>query len=688
MFRAGRTVRRGGGAGLLWQVLLVVPPVIVLSAVSLYSLRQDRAAIEQDARKNAAVLAPDLARRWGARAEADLAALVASACASAAPAAESARSDPRDSADAPVCGLILNGRIRVPLDYPALPTPPSWVSDRTSAPTRLNAEWRQRRGEIERGGAANAAASLFDLAQRAEGVETESGTPLADLALLLALRHPPAGGFTDSQLQALERHVVEHPSFLSGTLVEEATRLAPQNPTTARMAARWAANERALTLLRALRVAQAGGPSAVWLDAEAGAWLALVQPIATTGSATAAAPRTVHHVTLVPVGTIERVFRSAPESGDVPAYATAVVSIGGRTIRAGRPSATAAPVVELASGPGQLDLPLTVPSDAVPRFAGELLRMAPDAMPLQQPSAAGIVRLVGVPGAHAFTLSLELADADALYASYRRRLWLAAGLVLAATLAALGGLAGAWRAFGRQRRLGEMKSNFVASVSHELRAPIGAMRLMTESLERGTVTDADRQQEYFRIIGQECRRLSSLVENVLDFSRIDRGSREYVFEPVDLDALVARTVDIMRPYAAERQVKLVLATFAADKPAGLRRIDGAAIQQALTNLVDNAIKHSPAGSTVCVELERDAASARIVVEDDGPGIPEEEQERIFELFYRLGSELRRETQGVGIGLSIAKHIVEAHGGRIDVDSSPGTGSGFTIVLPVAEEPAT
>ena len=688
MFRAGRAVRRGGGASLLWQVLLVVPPVIVLSAVALYSLRQDRAAIEQDARKNAAVLAPELARRWGARVETDLAALVASACAMAGQAAQPPSVDPRDSGDTPVCGLILNGRIRVPLDYPSLPTPPSWVSARTPAPVRLNAEWSQIRANVQRGTAVNAASSLFDLAQRAEGVDTESGAPLSDLALLLALGHSPAGGFTDSQLQALERHVVEHPSFLSGTLIEEATRIAPQSQTTARMAARWAANERALTLLRALRVDQADGPSAVWLDADAGVWLALVHPIATTGSATAAAPRTAHHVTLVPVGALERVFQSAPESRDIPAYATATVAIGGRTIQAGRPYASAAPAVELASGPGQLELPLTVPSDAVPRFAGELLRMAPDAMPLQQPSAAGIVRLVGVPGAHAFTLRLELADPAALYASYRRRLWLAAGLILAATLAALGGLAGAWRAFERQRRLGEMKSNFVASVSHELRAPIGAMRLMTESLERGTVTDAGRQQEYFRIIGQECRRLSSLVENVLDFSRIDRGSREYAFESTDLDALVARTVEVMRPCACERQVNLVLATFAADRPAGRRRIDGAAIQQALTNLVDNAIKHSPAGATVCVELQADAASARIFVKDDGPGIPPEEQERIFEPFYRLGSELRRETQGVGIGLSIAKHIAEAHGGRITVESSPGTGSQFTIVLPAAEEPAS
>ena len=473
MFRAGRTVGRGGDASLLWQVLLVVPPVIVLSVVALYSLRQDRAAIEQDARRNAAALAPDLARRWGARVEADLSALIASACAATAQPSQPASPGHLVSADTPICGLVLNGQIRVPLDYPPLPTPPAWVADRTPAPVRLNDEWRRLRGGIQRGTAANVAASLFDLAQRADGVDTESGAPLSDLALLLALRHPPAEGFTDSQLQNLERHVVERPSFLSGTLIEDASRLLPGNQTTARMAARWAANERALTLLRVLRIDLAGGPSAVWLDAEAGAWLALVHPIATTGSATAAAPRTADHVTLVPVGTIERIFRSAPESGDVPAYATATVTIGGRTVRAGRPYAAAAPAAELASGPGQLDLPLIVPSDTIPRFAGELLRMAPDAMPLQQPSAAGIVRLVGVPGLHAFTLDLELADPDALYASYLRRLWLAAGLVLAATLAALGGLAGAWRAFERQRRLGEMKSNFVASVSHELRARSG-----------------------------------------------------------------------------------------------------------------------------------------------------------------------------------------------------------------------
>ncbi len=299
-----------------------------------------------------------------------------------------------------------------------------------------------------------------------------------------------------------------------------------------------------------------------------------------------------------------------------------------------------------------------------------------------------MVRLSGVPGAHLFTIDLELTAPDQLYAGFRLRVWMTIGLILAATLAALAGLAGTWRAFERQRRLGEMRSNFVAGVSHELRAPIAAMRLMTESLERGTIADGDRQREYVRVIGQECRRLSSLVENVLDFSRIDQGRRQYTFEAADLEAVVARTVELMRPCADQHQVTLVSVAGSAAGGVGRRRVDREALQQALVNLVDNAIKHSPAGAEVVVGLEAEPSAVRLFVDDHGPGIPAEEQERIFDPFYRRGSELRRETQGIGIGLSIAKQIVEAHGGRIVVQSSPASGTRFTIALPVAAEPAS
>jgi signal transduction histidine kinase len=719
MFRAGRAKRRRGNASLVWQALFIVPPVIALSTIALYSLRQDRASIDQDARRNASVLAPDLARRWAARVEAHLTTLTDSACSAGGHEAGPKTAGTGERSFEPICGLIVNGQIRIPLDYPPLPTPPGWVRSLTRAETRqwhllagataptepgaleraaaalagasaevrLNAEWILIRAEILRGGAVHAAARLLALARRAEGIETESGAPLSDLALLLALRQLPAESLTDVLLKDLEQHALEHPSFLTGTLVGEIARLAPGSPSAARVAARWSANERALTLLRGLQADGATSVSAVWLGTDSDSWLALVHPIATTGAAASAMPRTACQVTLVPARTLERLFQGAADGGDVPNYAAVTVTLGGRSFRAGRPPSTEARPAALASGSGQFTLPLTVPADTVSTFAGELLRIAPEAMPLEQQTPGGVVRLRGVQGAHDFTLSLELADPDALYSRYRLRVWVASGLILAATVAVFGGLAGAWRAFERQRRLGEMKSNFVASVSHELRTPIGAMRLMTESLERGTVTDAGRQHEYFRIIGQECRRLSSLVENVLDFSRIDRGSRRYTFEPADLSALVARTVELMRPFSDGRQVHLALATGAAGGDGGSRRIDGEAVQQALVNLVDNAIKHSRAEATVTVGLEADDSEVRLFVEDQGPGIPAEDQERIFEPFYRRGSELRRETQGVGIGLSIAKHIAEAHGGRITVRSGEGAGSRFTIVLPVAKEPA-
>jgi signal transduction histidine kinase len=266
-------------------------------------------------------------------------------------------------------------------------------------------------------------------------------------------------------------------------------------------------------------------------------------------------------------------------------------------------------------------------------------------------------------------------------------------------LAALAGLLAARRAFDRQLRLNELKSNFVSSVSHELRAPIASVRLMAESLERGKIAGEQKQQDYFRFIGQECRRLSSLIENVLDFFRIEQGRKQYDFEPTDLVALARQTVQLMRTYGDERQINLAL-TIPESQVAILSTLpvlDGKAIQQSLVNLIDNAMKHSPKGGTVEVGLEAhtgeapgtEASRLRLWVEDHGEGIPAEEQGKIFERFYRRGSELRRETQGVGIGLSIVKHLVEAHGGTVRVRSALGQGSRFTIDLPLSgTKPAT
>jgi signal transduction histidine kinase len=281
---------------------------------------------------------------------------------------------------------------------------------------------------------------------------------------------------------------------------------------------------------------------------------------------------------------------------------------------------------------------------------------------------------------HAFTVWIDLADPEQLYRPYRTRLLLTRLLIFCAALTALIGLASLWTSYRRQAHLSEMKSNFVSSVSHELRAPLAAVRLMAESLDGGRIVEEDKRRDYYRLIVQECRRLSGLVENVLDLSRIGDGRKSYHFEPVDLAALLRQSVAIMEPCAAERQVTLRLA---ADGAAGLQPCwDGAAVEQSLVNLIDNAIKHSPAGSTVEIGVEREGGEIRVWVEDSGPGIPALEQRRIFELFYRQGTELRRETKGVGIGLTIVRSVAEAHGGRVIVDSEVGRGSRFSLELPM------
>jgi signal transduction histidine kinase len=226
-------------------------------------------------------------------------------------------------------------------------------------------------------------------------------------------------------------------------------------------------------------------------------------------------------------------------------------------------------------------------------------------------------------------------------------------------------------------------------VSHELRAPIGSIRLMAEALHDGKVAGG-AAREFHRLIAGESARLSQMVENVLDFARIEEGRKRYQFEETDLQQLAADTLRLLAPLAAERGITLV-----PELSCVTATVDPAAIQQALVNLLDNAIKFSPEGGTVTVGLEeaapalpqdaegstRDACGPRWVlsVRDQGPGIPPAERERIFERFYRLGNELRRETQGAGIGLSIVKHIAEGHGGRVAVcEGEGGLGSVFTI----------
>lgn len=266
-----------------------------------------------------------------------------------------------------------------------------------------------------------------------------------------------------------------------------------------------------------------------------------------------------------------------------------------------------------------------------------------------------------------------LTDPAGLFAEQRRQAqWLGA-LLAAALLAAATGFFVLRRSLARERQLSEMKSNFVSSVSHELRAPLASMRLMAENLEAGVVRDEPRRGEYHRLMADECRRLGALVDNVLDFARIEQGRKTYHFAETDIAALVADTLRLLTPAAERREQK-----FVCEVEPITPRCDGLAVQQALVNLLDNALKFSPAQSAVAVRVAaRNETEWTLSVRDEGVGVPLAEKERIFERFYRVGSELTRETQGAGIGLSIVKHIAEGHGGRVEVE-----GATFTLVLPM------
>jgi len=261
-----------------------------------------------------------------------------------------------------------------------------------------------------------------------------------------------------------------------------------------------------------------------------------------------------------------------------------------------------------------------------------------------------------------------LEDSSPWHMRWRLWTWAFATLLTMSILSAVMGLWMLRRTILRERALSDMKTNFIASVTHELRAPVASLQLLSEGLEAGTVSDEVKRRDYFRLMVEECRRLGGLISNVLDLSRIERGSREFHFEESDLRALVLDTVKLHEPRASSLAITLQTETTDLDPPA---IVDAMAIQQALTNLIDNALKFAPRGSTVLVTLSQsDPQRWRLSVQDDGPGVPEAERERVFDAFHRVGSELRRETQGVGIGLAIVKHVVEAHQGRAWVEGEP------------------
>jgi signal transduction histidine kinase len=245
----------------------------------------------------------------------------------------------------------------------------------------------------------------------------------------------------------------------------------------------------------------------------------------------------------------------------------------------------------------------------------------------------------------------------------------------------IGGLVLTYRSVNKQMALARLKSDFVSNVSHELRTPLALIRLYAETLELGRITTPQKKNQYYGIIRKESERLTALINNILDFSRIEAGRKEYDFRETDIAELVRNTLDSYRfqieqqGFALEEQI---------DPSIPSVRVDREAIARALVNLVNNALKYSDREKFLGVRLYRENAVLKLEVSDRGIGIEHREQARIFEKFYRTGDPLVHNTKGSGLGLSLVRHITHAHGGEVHVESAPGRGSKFTLTLPLAQ----
>ncbi len=230
-------------------------------------------------------------------------------------------------------------------------------------------------------------------------------------------------------------------------------------------------------------------------------------------------------------------------------------------------------------------------------------------------------------------------------------------------------------------RLAETKASFVAKVSHELKTPLALIQLFAETLELGRARTPERAREYYAIISSEARKLTGLIENVLDFSRLDAGLGAFRLVPVDLGHLVQSQLERLRPEFERTGFEVDV-----DVEAGLPRVmaDAGFVELAVGNLVSNALKYSGASRRLVVSVRHGARAVDVAVVDWGIGIPRRQQRRIFGTFYRVESGRADAPRGCGLGLAIVAQVMRAHHGRVSVDSEPGRGSTFVLSFPALE----
>ena len=232
-------------------------------------------------------------------------------------------------------------------------------------------------------------------------------------------------------------------------------------------------------------------------------------------------------------------------------------------------------------------------------------------------------------------------------------------------------------AFERERRMESERRELLAAVSHDLRTPVASIRAMSEAMIDGVVTDEDSIRLYLGRIRHQTERLGSLIDDLFEIARIDSGNLELRLAPIPVGELVTDTVGALSVRAEEKGIDL---TISCDDDLPSLALDGPRMQRVITNLVENAVRHTPPGGHVSVGVQRQNGHVEVAVEDTGEGISSDDQPHVFDRFFRGERSRSRDTGGAGLGLAIARGIVEAHRGSLLMQSEPGKGSRFVVRL--------
>jgi signal transduction histidine kinase len=285
--------------------------------------------------------------------------------------------------------------------------------------------------------------------------------------------------------------------------------------------------------------------------------------------------------------------------------------------------------------------------------------------------------------------SLQLTE-DFVHDQRSRFFAQAFGYMTLTLLALVTMLVAMWLLLGVMRRevaLAEMKSNFVADVSHELKTPLALIQMFGETLHSGRVPTEEKRREYYGIIIRESTRLTNLINNILDFARIDAGQKEYRFEPTDIEELVRDTYEA---YQMELDHAGFTHVLRVEPNLPMISVDRDAIIQVLINLISNAIKYSDDEKALEIDVSQDTLRDRhgvlIEVKDEGIGIRPEDRAHLFDGFYRSSDGRVRKVRGTGLGLALSKHIIDAHDGSVNVVSRLVKGTAFRVFLPVLDRP--